>query len=123
MKQTIIIRDPEPEPDPAPDPKVGTAVKQGVAVNAEKIGALKCMVSLGCALTADGLQWLIPPLWFVWDGAMVLALFLIWGWRWEIAIAVIPEAIPGVDLFPTWTVFVGYLIAVRRGKGVKAEGR
>lgn len=120
MKQTIIIRDPDSEPDPTPDPKVETAVglekEQGVGVKAGRVGALKCMVSLGCALTVDGLQWLIPPLWFVWDGAMVLALFLIWGWRWEIAIAVIPEAIPGVDLFPTWTVFVGYLIAVRRKK-------
>ena len=36
---------------------------------------------------------------------------LIWGRRWEIAVAVIPEVIPGLDLFPTWTLFVGYLIA------------
>jgi hypothetical protein len=45
---------------------------------------------------------------------MVVALLLIWGRRWEIAIAVIPEVIPGLDLFPTWTLFVGYLIALRR---------
>lgn len=99
MKQTIIIRDPE-EPEPKPD----------------KAWMIRAFLSLPCALVADGLQWLIPPLWMICDGTMVVALLLIWGWRWEIAVAVIPEVVPGLDLFPTWTLFVGYLIAVRRKK-------
>lgn len=100
MKRTIIIKDADVAAQPALPP----------------ISTLSCLLSLACALAADGLQWLFPPLWVVYDGAMAIALLLIWGRRWEIAIAVIPELIPGLDLFPTWTLFVGYLIAVRRKK-------
>ena len=105
MKRTIILRDPDdPGPASPPPPLPATG----------PVSAVRCLVSLGCALLADGLQWLVPPMWVLCDGAMVVALLLIWGRRWEIAIAVIPEVIPGLDLFPTWTLFVGYLIALRR---------
>ena len=96
MKQTIIIKDATPESSRG------------------RIGVFRCLLSLFLAMGADGLQWLLPPLWFIWDGGMVLALLLIWGWRWEILVAVVPEAIPGLDLFPTWTLFAGYLIALKR---------
>ncbi|MBC7368710.1 MAG: hypothetical protein H7343_18195 [Undibacterium sp.] len=99
MKRTIIIKD-----------------AAAVAPTPPQISTLRCALSLACALAADGLQWLFPPLWVLYDGTMAVALLLIWGWRWEIAVAVIPELIPGLDLFPTWTLFVGYLIAVRRKK-------
>lgn len=101
MKRTIIIKDAEA----APTTRV-----------AGKSETWRAVLSLACALTADGLQWLFPPLWVVCDGATVIALLIIWGWRWEIAVAVIPELIPGFDLFPTWTLFVGYLIATQRKK-------
>jgi hypothetical protein len=67
-----------------------------------------------CALVADGLQWLLPFLWPVCDGAMVVAVLILWGWRWEVLVAVIPELIPGIELAPTWTIFAGYLIISRR---------
>lgn len=67
-----------------------------------------------CALAADGVQWLLPFLWPVCDGAMVVAVLLLWGWRWEVLVAVIPELIPGIELAPTWTIFAGYLIIARR---------
>jgi hypothetical protein len=98
MKRTIIVS------DPAPPPRL------------PKAWIFRSLVSVVCALAADGLQWLIPPLWVVCDGSMVVVLLIIWGWRWEIAVAVVPEIIPGLDLFPTWTLFVGYLITVRRNK-------
>ena len=91
------------------------------AANAAPLPAVsifRCVLSLACALAADGLQWLFPPLWIVCDGAVVVALLLIWGGRWEIAVAVIPELIPGFDLFPTWTLFAGYLITVHRKKPI-----
>jgi hypothetical protein len=100
VKRTIIIKDAE----------------AGNAVPRHEVSVLRCVLSVTCALAADGLQWLFPPLWVVCDGAMVIALLLIWGGRWEIAVVIIPELIPGFDLFPTWTLFVGYLIAVRRKK-------
>jgi hypothetical protein len=104
VKRTIIIKDPE----------AGPKTEAHASAPPKGASTLRCLVSLGCALAADGLQWLVPPLWVLCDGAMVVALLLIWGRRWEIAVAVIPEVIPGLDLFPTWTLFVGYLIAMRR---------
>jgi len=102
MKRTIIIKD---EPD----------LQSGSRGRGRH--GLRVVLSLGCALVADGLQWLIPPTWMLCDGVMVVALLLIWGWRWEIAVAVVPEVIPGFDLFPTWTLFVAYLAVVRRREG------
>ena len=98
MKRTIILKDPDAKP------------------GSHTAWVVRSVISMACALVADGLQWLIPPLWILWDGAMVVALLVIWGPRWEIAVAVIPEVVPGLDLFPTWTLFTGYLIAVRRNK-------
>ncbi len=97
MKRTIILSDPEPAPRLAGEGRVWRAV-----------------ISLACAGMADGLQWLFPPLWIVADAAMVVALLLIWGRRWEIAVAVLPEVIPGLALFPTWTLFVAYLTLTHR---------
>lgn len=110
MKRTIIIKD-----APAKSPAV---VAGGAEIKSPpgKAWMIRSAISAACALVADGLQWLFPPGWVVYDGAMVVALLLIWGWRWEIAVAVIPEIVPGLDLFPTWTLFVGYLIASRRKK-------
>ena len=98
MKRTIVIRDAE-----AMTPRGG--------------GMLRPAATLLCALTADGLQWLLPLFWPVWDGAMVLAVLILWGWRWEVLVAIIPELIPGIELAPTWTIFAGYLIIARRGDG------
>ncbi len=107
MKRTIIIKDADAGAVVSPLPT--------------QISTLRCVLSVLCALAADGLQWLFPPLWVVCDAAMAVSLLLIWGRRWEIAVAVIPELIPGLDLFPTWTLFVGYLIAVRRKKCLCTE--
>ena len=106
MKRTIVIRDAD-------------------AVTSRGGGMLRPAATLLCALTADGLQWLLPVFWPVWDGAMVLAVLLLWGWRWEVLVAIVPELIPGIELAPTWTIFAGYLIIARRGDrsgpGVHAE--
>jgi hypothetical protein len=99
MKRTIILRDAE-----AP-------------VAAERARVVKAVVTVGCALVADGLQWIVPPLWPICDGAMVIALLAIWGWRWEIAAAVVPELIPGLALCPTWTIFAGVIVFGQRKSG------
>ncbi len=98
MKRTIIIKDGGPN------------------IPATTAGPARWIVCLLCALAADAFQWVLPPLWFLPDAAMVLVLLFIWGWRWEIMVAVLPEAVPGLDLFPTWTLFVGFLIAKHRNR-------
>ncbi len=40
------------------------------------------------------------------DAATALAILLIVGFRWRLAIALALELVPGVDLFPTWTAVV-----------------
>jgi hypothetical protein len=103
MKRTIIIRDGEPS----------AAKPDATAARSRKI---RSVLTVLCALTADGLQWILPFLWPVWDGGMVIAILVLWGWRWEILIAVIPELIPGLELAPTWTIFAGYLVLSHRGE-------
>lgn len=102
MKRTFIIKDAEHAPASSRD-------------------TFRMMATVACALAADGLQWLLPFLWPVCDGAMVVAVLVLWGWRWEVLVAVIPELIPGIELAPTWTIFAGYLIMSRRS-GVPAGG-
>lgn len=99
MKRTVIIKDAEPVAGPG-------------------WVRFRPAATLLCAFAADGLQWLLPILWPVCDGAMVLAVLLLWGWRWEVLVAVIPELIPGLELAPTWLIFAGYLIMARRGDSV-----
>lgn len=99
MKRTVVIKDAEP------------VASRGGWVK------FRPALTLGCALLADGLQWLLPLLWPVCDGAMVLAVLILWGWRWEVLVAVIPELIPGLELAPTWIIFAGYLIMARKGDG------
>ena len=95
MKRTIVIKDAGPAPARSRD-------------------TFRMVATVICALIADGLQWLLPFLWPVCDGAMVVAVLILWGWRWEVLVAVIPELIPGIELAPTWTIFAGYLIMARR---------
>ena len=92
MKRTFVIKDAEPAPRPS-------------------WWKARAALTLLFAVAADGLQWLIPFLWPVFDGGMVLATLILWGWRWEVLIAVIPELIPGLELAPTWTLFAAYLLA------------
>jgi hypothetical protein len=109
MKRTIILRD--------ADPAVNTAAATpavATSASATRSRKLRPVLTLLCALIADGLQWILPFFWPVWDGAMVIAILVLWGWRWEILVAVIPELIPGLELAPTWTIFAGYLVLGRR---------
>jgi hypothetical protein len=40
------------------------------------------------------------------DGATALAILLVVGFEWRLAIALAVELVPAVDLFPTWTAVV-----------------
>lgn len=98
MKRTIVIRDAEPAEIP-------------------RLWRTRTALTFFCAITADGLQWLLPFLWPVFDGGMVVALLMLWGWRWEVLVVLIPELIPGLELAPTWTLFAVYLLVTGRRSG------
>jgi hypothetical protein len=53
------------------------------------------------------------------DGATAVVLLLILGFQWRLAIALLTELIPGVDLFPTWTAVVLSLPVAREDGATK----
>ena len=66
------------------------------------------------ALCADGFQLLLPPAWWLADGFACLALFCIWGFRKEILLFLIPELVPGIAIFPSWTLAILALARKRK---------
>lgn len=76
-----------------------------------KSDAFKAMTSLALAVAADALGAALPPAWLVIDAVMTLAFLFIWGLRWEILVVLLPELVPGMSVFPTWT-----LLALHLGK-------
>ena len=66
-------------------------------------------ISLALAGMADAAQAVFPPDWVFVDVAMSVAFLLIWGFRWEIAWVLIPELVPGMSVFPTWSLLAVYL--------------
>lgn len=95
-------------PTSATNALTGQIVKTSLPhTNAEsnKRIAFRPVFSLLIALVADALD-VAPPLSYIGDGLAFIALLATWGFRWEIALALIPELIPGISVFPTWTAVV-----------------
>lgn len=67
------------------------------------------------ALLSDALAvWveLVPPAQLALDLATALLLLLLLGFRWVLVPAFALEALPGLGLFPSWTLAVGALAAL-----------
>ena len=81
------------------------------------ISRLRWGLALAVALVSDALsvplEAILPFEWAL-DGATVLALFAIMGWRWPLLPALIAEAIPGLALFPSWVLVVGSMAVADR---------
>src|SRR4051812_3815035 len=84
----------------------------------------------GIALVADGIQWLLVPLFAggAPEGAdlvvdLVTAALLTWlcGFHLAFLPAVVAEALPVIDLFPTWT--AATLFVTRKGAALTLESR
>ena len=82
-----------------------------------KSPAFKEMASLAVGLAADALEVAFPPAWLVVDAFATVAFFLIWGLRWEIAVVLLPELVPGMNVFPSWTLLAMYLKKKDAGNG------
>ena len=70
---------------------------------------LKLLFTFGVAVAVDALQVVFPLIWLILDLSAAAVFLAIWGLRWEVAVVLVPEVIPGLDLFPTWTAFALYL--------------
>jgi hypothetical protein len=64
------------------------------------------------AALSDGLGFgaaLLPPAQWVLDAVTAAALFAVLGFRWSLLSALFVEAVPGLAMFPTWTLVVAAL--------------
>jgi hypothetical protein len=49
---------------------------------------------------------LFPPVQWLLDGVTAVVLFAVLGFRWPILLTVAFEAVPGLEVFPAWTLVV-----------------
>ena len=70
------------------------------------------------AIAADALQWAVMPLFVegalspadaVLDALVAVVLVRLLGWHWAFLPTLMIEALPGADLFPTWTAAVFFV--------------
>ncbi len=78
------------------------------------------IIALIVAILADGLHYFAWPLFFAggispfeWaeDLIVTVILLIILGFRWELIAAFGLELVPFIDMFPTWTAFMLYIMA------------
>jgi hypothetical protein len=91
-------------------------------------------LALGVAVTADLIHWAFFPVMaeggmspFDWveDGIVTVILLLILGFRWELIVAFGLELVPFIDMFPTWTAFMLFIMAEsyrKSGPGIPPQG-
>jgi hypothetical protein len=82
-------------------------------------------VALGIAAAADAVQLAVVPLFGegfasplndALDLAVALALVWLLGFHWALVPAAMSELVPGLDLAPTWTASVLFVIAPARSR-------
>jgi|SoiMethySBSTD1v2_1073268.scaffolds.fasta_scaffold1266591_1 hypothetical protein len=79
-----------------------------------ELSTLRRLLALVVALAADGLSvWteLLPPAQWTLDLATAFLLFALLSFRWWLLPALVIEAIPGLGVFPTWTLAVAAILA------------
>jgi hypothetical protein len=73
------------------------------------LSKLRLALAFGIAAVADTLFALFnwaPPVALPVDFATAFALFVVLGWRWLLLPGLVMEAIPGLAVFPFWTLVV-----------------
>ncbi|RFC46059.1 MAG: hypothetical protein DVB28_000218 [Verrucomicrobia bacterium] len=120
MKRPDFENNPPPGPKVVPLEVVGEIPREseasrvpppasGQASTPGKGGTARFLVTLAVAALADGAEVLFPMAWVPIDLATVGVFFLLWGVRWEVALVLIPELIPGANVFPSWVLLALYL--------------
>jgi hypothetical protein len=70
--------------------------------------------ALVTAVVSDALGFgvvLLPPVQWLLDALTVAVLFIVLGFRWPLLPALAVEAVPGLEVFPAWTLVVTALAA------------
>lgn len=69
---------------------------------------------------------LFPPLQWILDGVTAVVLFGVLGFRWPLLPALAIEVVPGLQLFPAWTLVVAALASTESKElptGAEADGQ
>lgn len=67
---------------------------------------------------------LYPPMRWVLDGITAMVLFVVLGFRWPLLPALAIEVVPGLQLFPAWTLAVAALASAEKApQGVDGRQR
>jgi hypothetical protein len=69
------------------------------------------------AVVSDGLGFgvsLFPPIQWVLDAVTAVVLFAVLGFRWPLLPALAIEVVPGLQLFPAWTLVVAALASAEK---------
>jgi hypothetical protein len=78
------------------------------------LGSRRWRGALVVALLSDAVGFgavLLPPVQWMVDAVTAAVLFGVLGFRWPLLPALAVEVVPGLELFPTWTVVVLALAA------------
>jgi hypothetical protein len=81
--------------------------------------------ALAVALLSDAVGFgvaLIPPVQWLVDAGTAVVLFAVLGFRWALLGALAVEVVPGLALFPAWTLVVAALASTETGKAPPGTG-
>lgn len=99
----------QPLPTPLPLPKPMSAWPF------PSMTRLRLALALSVAVVSDVVSILatfIPPIQWIVDIVTAVLLFVILGWQWPLLPGLLAEAIPGLAIFPFWTLVVGSIAAL-----------
>jgi hypothetical protein len=77
---------------------------------------------LSDAVAYNPLVALVPPMEWLLDGVTAVALFAALGFRWLMLPALLIEAVPGLMLFPFWTLAVAAMAATEDAAAPGGDG-
>jgi len=97
-------------------PKARNFPEERAALQSTKPSGIRLIIGLAIALTADALDVAFPMMTLPIDFVTAILITIVFGWRWETIVVMVPEVIPVTAMFPTWVILVFYLAGVKRPK-------
>jgi hypothetical protein len=95
-----------------PQVSSNSAVKSVTPQPARRSG-MRLFAGLAIAMTADALDVAFPMVSLPVDFVTAILISILFGWRWETLVVLVPEIFPVTALFPTWVILVFYLAGLR----------
>lgn len=112
---SLIKRDRDGNAVNLPQARSNAAVRSDAPQPVKRSG-VRLFIGLAIAITADALDVAFPMLSLPVDFVTAVLISLIFGWRWETLVVLVPEILPVTSLFPTWVILVFYLAGIKTRK-------